>query len=140
CWHEVAHQWWQGVVGSDPLQAPWVDEALAQESAALVAEAAASPPSKQAGQDALARHVAANFQAMRLLRAPDGVVARPTRDFASELQYAGLVYGKAPLFFARVRELFGDESFDAALRAYRSAHAFREAGPRAFLEAARAQR
>ena len=26
--HEVAHQWWYGVVGSDPVNQPWQDEAL----------------------------------------------------------------------------------------------------------------
>jgi aminopeptidase N len=26
--HEVAHQWFYGIVGSDPLKEPWVDESL----------------------------------------------------------------------------------------------------------------
>ena len=139
CWHEVAHQWWQAVVGSDPRRNAWVDEALAQLSAALVAEAAApGGPSKQAGRDALLRHVTVNFQVMRMLGESDGPVARPTRRFPSELSYAGLIYGKAPHFFARVRELLGDPAFDAAVRAYREAYAFREAGPRGFLDEARA--
>jgi len=137
CWHEVAHQWWQAVVGSDPRAAPWVDEALAQYSATLVAEAAApEAPSRQAGRDALARHVALNYQGMRAMGTADGKVARPVEAFPSLLSYAGLVYGKAPLFFDRVRELLGDAKFDAAVRAYRGAWAFREAGPASFLQAA----
>ena len=28
--HEVAHQWWHGLVGSDSRDHPYVDEALAQ--------------------------------------------------------------------------------------------------------------
>jgi hypothetical protein len=139
CWHEVAHQWWQGIVGSDPQTGAWIDEALAQHSASLVAEVAApGGRSRQAGNDALARHVAANFQMMRLLEVPDGPVARPTASFPSELAYAGIVYGKAPLFFDRVRGLLGDQAFDEAVRGYRSAWAFREAGPQAFLDAAAA--
>ncbi len=139
CWHEVAHQWWQGVVGSDPREAAWIDEALAQHSATLVAEAAGrGGPSPSAGQDALTRHVAAGYQMMRMLDVPDGAVARPTRSFTSPLSYSGLVYGKAPHFFARVRALLGDAVFDEAVRSYRAAWAFREAGPSAFLDAAKA--
>ena len=138
CFHEVAHQWWQGVVGSDPQRAAWLDEGLAQLSAALVAEAAApGAPSRQAGRDAIARHVAINFQLMRMLGAEDGKVARPTSRFPSELAYAGLVHGKAPLFFERAREALGDAVFDGAVRAFRAAWAFREAGPTSFLEAIR---
>lgn len=32
-YHEVAHQWWYGMVGNDQLDEPWVDEAWAQFSA-----------------------------------------------------------------------------------------------------------
>lgn len=28
--HEVAHQWWYAVVGSDPVNQAWQDEALSQ--------------------------------------------------------------------------------------------------------------
>ena len=65
------------------------------------------------------------------------MVARPTSRFPSELAYAGLVHGKAPLFFERVREALGDAAFDGAVRAFRAAWAFREAGPGSFLEAVR---
>lgn len=33
--HEVAHQWWYNLVGSDQVSSPWQDEALAQWSALL---------------------------------------------------------------------------------------------------------
>lgn len=31
--HEVAHQWWYGIVGNDQLKEPWLDEGLASYSA-----------------------------------------------------------------------------------------------------------
>ena len=31
--HEIAHQWWYGMVGNDQLQEPWLDEGLANWSA-----------------------------------------------------------------------------------------------------------
>ena len=133
CYHEVAHQWWQAVVGSDPRLTPWVDESLAQYSAALVTEDVAG---KLAADTALSTFVALNYHGMRIARLPDGQVARPSGQFRSPLAYAGLVYGKAPLFFQRAREVLGDAGFDAAARGYRQAWAFREAGAGAWLAAA----
>lgn len=134
CFHEVAHQWWQGVVGSDPRRAPWVDEALAQYSAVLITE---DMRGKAAADQAMSTYVALNYHGMRLARVPDGKVARPADEFRSPLAYAGLVYGKAPLFFDRARDLLGPSRFDAATRAYRQAWAFREAGGESWLAAAR---
>ncbi|HEX7587107.1 MAG TPA: M1 family metallopeptidase, partial [Anaerolineae bacterium] len=33
--HEVAHQWWYGMVGDDQVNQPWVDESLAQYSSLI---------------------------------------------------------------------------------------------------------
>ncbi|MCL4260291.1 MAG: M1 family metallopeptidase [Anaerolineales bacterium] len=33
--HEVAHQWWYGLVGNDPAMEPWLDEAMSVYSEAL---------------------------------------------------------------------------------------------------------
>ena len=134
CYHEVAHQWWQGVVGSDPRRAPWVDEALAQYSAVLVTE---DVRGKAAADQALSTYVALNYHGMRLARVPDGRVARAADEFRSPLAYAGLIYGKAPLYFEKARAVLGDGGFDAASRAYRQAWAFREAGADGWLQAAR---
>ncbi|MGZ6143498.1 MAG: M1 family aminopeptidase, partial [Myxococcales bacterium] len=134
CFHEIAHQWWQGLVGSDPRRTPWVDEALAQYSALLVTE---DVHGKAAADQALSTYVALNYHGMRMARVADGKVARAADEFRSPLAYAGLVYGKAPLFFEKARALLGDEGFDAASRAYRQAWAFREAGGSAWLDAAR---
>ena len=138
CFHQVAHQWWQAVVGSDPQRAPWVDEGLAQYSAVLVEEDAkgGGPAGHDAAEQAMNTFVALNYQGMRLARLPDGPVARPASAFRSQLAYAGLVDGKAPLFYARARELLGDVRFDLAAREYRRSWAFREAGEGAWLAAA----
>lgn len=138
CFHEVAHQWWQGVVGSDPRRAPWVDEALAQWSAVYATELArgGGADGRAAAAEAEANFVSLNYQGMRLAQVKDAAVARPADQFRSPLAYAGLVYGKAPLFFTHARALMGDQRFGAALREYRRRWAFREAGGDAFLEAA----
>lgn len=138
CFHEVAHQFWQGVVGSDPRRSPWVDEALAQWSAVFATELSrgGGDAGRAAAAEVESKFVAMNYQGMRLASVPDGTAARAADQFSSPLAYAGLVYGKAPLFFARARELMGDTRFLKALREYRRRWAFREAGSESFLEAA----
>ncbi len=98
CYHEVAHQWWQGVVGSDPRRTPWVDEALAQYSAVLVEH---DTKGQAAAEQTLGTFVSLNYRGMRMARVPDGKVARPSKEFRSAVAYAGLVCGKAPLFYQR---------------------------------------
>ena len=141
CHHEVAHQWFPAVVGSDPRGAPWVDEALAQHSAVLVAEAVAGGGAggREVAARSQARFVTLNYQGMRMLGGKDGKVARGADSFRDPVAYAGLVYGKAPLFFARVRDLVGDARHDLALRGLRARYAFREAPGTAVLEAFTAQ-
>jgi hypothetical protein len=139
CYHEVAHQWWQAVVGSDRRRAPWVDEALAQYSAVLVVEDAhgGGEAGRVAADQALQAWIALNYQGMRMANVPDGRVARAASEFRNPLSYAGLVNGKAPLFFDEARKLMGAEAFDAACLTYRQTWAFREAGPLSWLASAK---
>ena len=131
--HETAHQWWSSLIGSDPHRHPAVDEALAQYSAALYVEAKRG---KSAGAEALNDMVAINFQMMRMTGEKDGAIDRSTDEFDSPLQYAGLVYGKAPMFYAALRKQLGDATFDKVLRHYADKFRFGEAGPDDFVLAA----
>ena len=129
--HEVAHQWWYGLVGSDPRSSPWVDESLAQWSALLWVEARQG--AARADQEA-ERQIAANYRMMRSMGVADGAVARPAGAFSPPIAYAGLVYGKGALFYRAARRLLGDEAFFAALSRYAERWRFRSAPDRAPLE------
>ncbi|MEO0324188.1 MAG: M1 family aminopeptidase, partial [Myxococcota bacterium] len=124
--HEVAHQWWHGLVGSDARAHPWVDESLAQFSAVQYVRERHGP--SRAREEA-ERQVAANYHMMRLSGGADGAVDRPVAAFGGELAYAGLVYGKGPFFYERARARMGNGPFFRALRGYVSANRFRTAGP-----------
>jgi hypothetical protein len=129
--HEVAHQYWHGLVGSDSREHPFLDESLAQYSALLYLE-------DRYGRDR-AEHdgelnVKANYQTMRLLGESDAAVDRPVEAFGGTIAYAGLVYGKAPYFYDALRKTMGDQAFFAALRAYADKFAFRVAPSPALAE------
>ena len=49
-YHEVAHQWWYGMVGNDQMAEPWLDEAFAQFSAQLISGPVAYCSTEDVGQ------------------------------------------------------------------------------------------
>jgi aminopeptidase N len=123
--HEVAHQWWHGLVGSDSRVHPFVDESLAQFSAMLYFEDRYGAARGRAAGD---RNVKANYLTMRLMGEPDGPVDRPVAA-DSTMAYAGLVYGKGPYYYVALRERLGDARFFDAVRRYVAGHRFGFAGP-----------
>lgn len=136
--HEVAHQWWPGLVGSDSRQHPFQDESLAQWSAVLYVKDRHGPERAKLEAD---REVLANYHTMRLFGVEDGPVDRPVEAFAGEIAYAGLVYGKGPFFFREVQKLLGDDVFYGKMRAYVAAHRFKTAPSRGLVdELARGER
>jgi aminopeptidase N len=122
--HEVAHQWWHGLVGSDQLDEPWMDEALTNYSMYLYYEGTA-------GRDQ------ANVIKEKVFKEPyrtaqqefrDREVGGPVSSFSQE-DYVTIVYGKGPLFFDAVRAQVGDAAFFAALQTYLARHRYRVAYP-----------
>lgn len=130
--HEVAHQWWAMLVGSDARRAPFVDEPLTSYSAAL---AIGDARGEAAGRAALDRNARAGYQMARLIGTADGAVRRPVTAFASKNAYGALVYGKAPMLFSHLEKRMGPGPLARALRGYADAHRFREAPPEALFEA-----
>ena len=120
--HEVAHQYWHGLVGSDSRQEPYLDESLAQLSALVYLEDRYGQARALQDRD---QHVRMNYKAMRLLGRSDGPVLQPVDRFGDPLRYAGLVYGKGAGFFEAARALEGDAAFFAALQRYIARYRFR---------------
>lgn len=118
--HEAAHQWWYGLVGSDQLDAPWLDESLANYSMYIYFQA--TKPAEEANKIKQLAFLDAyhDLQQNHLDRGVGGPVA----GFKSQSDYVAVVYGKGPLFFDAVRERVGDDAFFAALRHYAARHRY----------------
>jgi hypothetical protein len=130
--HEVAHQWWHGLVGSDSRDHPFVDEALAQYSAIVYLEDRYGRARAQRDGDA---NVKNNYHLLRALGQPDQAVNRAVATFRTPVAYAGIVYGKAPYFYEAARRALGDAAFFAAMQRYVRDNAFRVAPPNAIIDA-----
>ncbi len=124
--HGVARQWWGEAVGSDPERFPYLDEALANYSAAYYHEVAYG---KKLGDLIIDQQLRGAYQAYRMLGGVDMEVDKPLKEFRNALHYTAIVQAKGALLFVALRKELGDEQFFNALRNYFSAHRFRIAGP-----------
>ena len=129
--HEVAHQYFAGLVGSDPVAAPVVDEALAQHAALLYLE---WKHGRAVADEVRQSDLVGAYQLYRLTGGKDGAADRATGAFASGLEYGALVYGKAPLLHDEERKLVGDAAYWKALRAYVDGYRFRWANRDGFTQ------
>ena len=113
--HELAHQYFAMLVGNDPILEPVVDEALTQHVALLMLEWHHGKP---AADELRAAQLKAAYQLHRMMGGKDAAANRPTWAFDSNVEYAALVYGKAPLLFDAWRDRLGNEAWLAVLRTY----------------------
>jgi Peptidase family M1 domain len=124
--HGVAKQWWGEAVGSDFERAPYLDEALANFSAAYYHEAIYG---KKLGDLIIDQQLRGAYQAYRMLGGVDVEAEKPVKDYRNSLQYTAIVQAKGGLLFVALRKELGDERFFEALRQYYSKHSFRVATP-----------
>lgn len=128
--HEVAHQWWYGVVGNDVLLFPWQDEALTSYSSFLYLETFA--PGLYRGVLGFYRQRVGDY----LESNDDEPIAQPLSAFRNRGEaYGAIVYSKGALFFDALREEIGDEAFFSALQAYYEQNQYTLAPPDALLAA-----
>jgi hypothetical protein len=109
--HEVAHQWFYGLIGDDQLHEPWLDEALATYSEALYYE-------RVSGMG-----TATGFLSnLRVLLRNEPNASMPiglgVDEYPSEEDYWVLVYFKGALFIDALRRELGDRIFFEFLSNY----------------------
>ncbi|SOD94179.1 M1 family aminopeptidase [Blastococcus haudaquaticus] len=107
--HEVAHQWFYGMVGNSQFRDPWLDEAFAS-----WAEATVDPGSGLVSEQALTLA---------------GPVGAAMDEFESPRSYFRLVYDKGGAALLEAQRTVGDEAFTAAIRCYVDATAWQIATP-----------
>lgn len=113
--HEIAHQWWYNVVGNDPIDEPWLDEALATYSSLIYFEYN-TPEAEYLGiLDYFKSEYRSNLEAGK-----DDIVTGALEHFEKlgGSHYYQIVYVKGALFFNALRETVGDEIFFDTMQDY----------------------
>lgn len=131
--HEVAHQWWNAIVGSNSKKYPFIDEAMANYSAVLYFE---NFYGREAAEKQMAMQMKLNYQMHRFMGGSDQPVILPASAFNGPLEYSAIVYGKGALGFDHVRAVMGDRPFFTAMKEYYNRFWFRTAGPEDFKQVA----
>ncbi len=115
--HEVAHQWFYGLIGNDQINEPWLDEAAATYAEALYYEEAVSPGRGTGFMSELRAIV-------RGRPVPGLPVGLGVGEYSNEFEYAVFVYLKGSLFFDALRNELGETAFKAFLKAYYERYRF----------------
>lgn len=119
--HEVAHQWWYGIVGSNNHRHAFIDEGLSEFAGVAVYLESRYGPGVAA---TVWNDEVLGWWERSFARDGDLVVDSPTDAFANRTAYASAVYPKAALGFAALRAAIGDDAFFSALAALARDRAF----------------
>jgi Peptidase family M1 domain len=130
--HELAHQWFYGIVASDEVEHPVLDEGLTEWASLDLMRALYGDidrPGRGLGVD--------RFEIARVLVLSYYGSTSPGRrafDY-SAMSYATSVYGRAALVLESIRRAYGKARFEAALALYTRDNRFRHATPAALARA-----
>lgn len=129
--HEVAHQWWNTVVGNDSINSGWTDEALTNYFTLLYYD-------DQYGEK--------KFEDMKFttLKLPvlfakfsgtqDAPVDLSSAQYDDSMQYSITLYSKGPYYYDHIRTLIGPTAFLKASQTYFQQYYFSFAKDHAFSE------
>ncbi len=108
--HEIAHQWFYGVVGDDQVNQPWLDEAMAQYDTFLYYEDTYGISAAQSySQDWSNR-----WKRVNDANTPIGL---PVSSYTAQ-SYGAIVYGRGPIFIETLSQQMGADKFAAFLKDY----------------------
>jgi hypothetical protein len=137
--HEVGHNWFYGVLGSNERKHAWMDEGLNSFNELRYLETRypdlklfdsfAPDLAELAGAENVPQR--RQYELLYLLTARRGLdqpMDLPATDFTM-LNYAGIVYSKTAMVFNHVRHYLGDEKFDAIMQTYYNTWKFRHPYP-----------
>jgi hypothetical protein len=126
--HEVGHNWFYGMLGSNEREHPWLDEGL--NSANELRYVETKYPDKKLtdgmvdfiGKGLDIDHYKQKYQyylayIIAAAQNEDQPIETPSYDYTS-FNYGGDVYSKTALAFDYLKKYLGDEAYDAAMRKY----------------------
>lgn len=127
--HEIAHQWWYGVVGNDEYSDAWVDEGLTEYSTALFFERHEDYGFKY---DTIIENATDSYKLFvkvykNILGDVDESMDRNLSQYLTEPEYVNCIYTKGMLMFDNLRSTIGDKKFFNCLKEYYKEYSFKNA-------------
>ena len=117
--HEVAHQWWYAMVGSDSYYQAWQDESLCE-------YALMDYIGRYYGASTRANTAFNRIETAMRITIPRGVTPGSPIDYFQDLtEYSQVVYHRGAALWMALENLMGKEALDAALQQYVQSYRFR---------------
>ena len=134
--HEIAHQWWYGLVGNNQYDYGWLDEGLAEYSCMLFYE---KNESYGIDYQLLMQNALNNYQLFldvynQVYEKVETTMNRKLSDFATEPEYSYTAYTKAVLMHDALRNVLGTKTYLKCLKEYFEEYKFNFATPQNLIE------
>ena len=133
--HEIAHQWWYGLVGNDQYNYGWLDEGLAEFSTALFYE---KKPEYNITREQMTLRNQSNYKVFEtiytdVLGSVNTTFNRALDEFANEQEYVYTSYVKAYLMYDSLYEYLGEKKYLKCLKYYFSNNKYKFATPESLI-------
>lgn len=129
--HEIAHQWWYGVVGNNEYNYGWLDEGLTEYSTVLFYN---ENPEYKVNTTELIKNTTNSYVTFvdvytKVFKTVDTTMNRKLNEYNNESEYVYIAYVKGMLMFDSIKELVGTEKFYTCLQTYYQDNKFKIATP-----------
>lgn len=134
--HEVAHQWWYGLVGNNEVSFGWLDEGLTEYSTILFYN---ENPSYNVDTSELVKNTTNSFTTFvdvytKVFGEADTTMNRKLNEYTNESEYVYIAYVKGLLLFDSLEEVLGHDKFIKGLQTYFEDNKFKIATPDSLID------
>lgn len=135
--HEIAHQWWYGMVGNNEVKEAWLDESISEYSTALFFE---HHPEYGIKYDDFVNEALASYllyvDVIQTLRGDVNTKMNlAVNEYQNDYEYSYMVYVKGVIMFDSLKNMVGEKKVIAGLKKYFIDNKFKIANADAFFQA-----
>lgn len=134
--HEIAHQWWYGMVGNNQFTDAWIDEGLTEFSTALFFEKNSQYGFEYETVMINAAETYQNFVRVfeKINGSVDESMTRNLTEFSTEPEYVNCIYTKGMLLFDALRRSMSEKKFFNCLKSYFEQYKFKNSSGERLIE------
>ena len=135
--HEIAHQWWYGMVANNEFEEAWLDEGFATYSTRMLAERLYGKETSMGSLAGVGLGELGLDRGQYLAIAELDPMVKNSWEFHSPASYQGNVYAKGDLVLGTLEGYLGEEMMGRVMREYFARFAFKHPTSRDFVETVR---
>lgn len=134
--HEIAHQWWYGVVGNNEVKDAWLDESLSEYSTALFFNK--NPEYGLTYEEMVGDALSSYLLYVDVIQTLRGDVNTKmnlaVNEYQNDYEYSYMVYVKGVIMFDSLKDMVGEKRVVAGLKKYYQDNKFKVATSEEFFK------